>query len=172
MRLSSAELAALRASLAGEDYRRAFLFGSRTDDAGRAEFGPELLRLRACLARRRYRQARRRDEADRSRPLHKAAPVWVAEVLSPSTSADDRGQEFARCRNLPVLREYLLIDTERLAVDLFRRDDSGHWVLYPTVAGEVVDLSSIGMSLPIEALYEEVALEPGLNASAPSAPRD
>lgn len=33
MRLSSAELAAIRRALAGERYTRAFLFGSRVDDA-------------------------------------------------------------------------------------------------------------------------------------------
>ena len=35
MRLSATELSAIRKSLEGIDYRRAFLFGSRTDDAAR-----------------------------------------------------------------------------------------------------------------------------------------
>lgn len=98
-------------------------------------------------------------ESDRGRPLHKAAPILVAEVLSPSTSAYDRGQKFAHYRSIPELREYLLIDTERVAVDLFRRDDSGHWVLYPSVAGETVELSSVGLGLPVAALYEDAAPE-------------
>lgn len=99
------------------------------------------------------------DQEDRSRQLQKDSAVLVAEVLSPSTSAYDRGQKFAHYRKLPELREYALIDTERLSVDLFRRDDSGHWVLYPITAGEAVEFASIGLSLPIEALYEDVALE-------------
>ena len=35
MRLSSAEIAALKTALVGVPYRQAFLFGSRTDDAAR-----------------------------------------------------------------------------------------------------------------------------------------
>ncbi len=95
-------------------------------------------------------------EADRSRTHHKVAPHFVAEVLSPSTSAYDRGQKFAHYRTIPGLREYLLIDTERVAADLFRRDDSAHWVLYPSIAGEIVELASTGLNFPIEALYEDV----------------
>lgn len=99
------------------------------------------------------------DQDDRNRPLQKNSAVLVAEVLSPSTSAYDRGQKFAHYRKLPELREYALIDSERLSVDLFRRDDSGHWVLYPSTAGEIVEFASVGLSLPIEVLYEDVSLE-------------
>lgn len=99
------------------------------------------------------------DQDDRNRPLQKNSAVLVAEVLSPSTSAYDRGQKFAHYRKLPELREYALIDTELLSVDLFRRDDSGHWVLYPSTAGEIVEFASVGLSLPIEVLYEDVSLE-------------
>lgn len=42
MRLSPAELSAIRKSLEGVDYSRVFLFGSRTDDAARA-YTPEAL---------------------------------------------------------------------------------------------------------------------------------
>jgi Uma2 family endonuclease len=59
---------------------------------------------------------------------YKAAPSLVVEVLSPTTSAFDRGAKFAAYRKLPSLREYALVGTERLSVDLFRRDDTGHWV--------------------------------------------
>ena len=104
-------------------------------------------------------------ETDRAQDQYKSAPSLVVEVLFPSTSAYDRGAKFASYRKLPSLREYVLIDPQRLSVDLFRRDDNGRWVLYPAEAGHVVEFASVGLSLPIEALYEDVDLQPGQAAA-------
>ena len=99
-------------------------------------------------------------DTDRAQSHYKSAPTLVAEVLSPSTSAFDRGAKFAAYRKLPSLREYAVIDPERLSVDLFRRDsDSGHWVLYPFVAGDEVQCASVGLSVPMAELYEDVRFE-------------
>jgi Uma2 family endonuclease len=97
--------------------------------------------------------------ADRAQSHYKSAPSLVVEVLSPSTSAYDRGAKFAAYRRLPGLREYVLIDSERLSVDLFRRDDAGRWVLYPFDAvDQQVEFASVSLQLPLQALYEDVAL--------------
>jgi Uma2 family endonuclease len=48
-------------------------------------------------------------ESDRSQSDSKSAPVLIVEVLSPTTSAFDRGAKFAAYRKLPTLREYALI---------------------------------------------------------------
>jgi Uma2 family endonuclease len=96
-------------------------------------------------------------ESDRAHSHFKTAPTLVVEVLSPTTSAFDRGAKFAAYRKLPSLREYALVDTERLSVDLFRRDDTGHWVLYPSERGEMVEFASVGLSVPVEQLYEDVS---------------
>ena len=95
-------------------------------------------------------------ESDRAHSHFKAAPSLVVEVLSPSTSAYDRGAKFAAYRKLPSLREYALVDTERQSIDLFRRDESGRWVLYPFEAGHTVELASVGLSVPLDQLYEDV----------------
>jgi Uma2 family endonuclease len=96
-------------------------------------------------------------ESDRAHSHFKTAPTLVVEVLSPTTSAFDRGAKFAAYRKLPSLREYALVDTERQSVDLFRRDDTGHWVLYPSERGEMVEFASVGLSVPVEQLYEDVS---------------
>lgn len=100
-------------------------------------------------------------EVDRNNGDVKHSATLVAEVLSPSTSAFDRGRKFEHYRKLPDLREYLLVDAERAAVDLFRKDQTGHWVLYPCAEGETLELDSIGLKLPLAALYEEVLWEEG-----------
>ena len=94
-------------------------------------------------------------ETDRAHSHYKAAPSLVVEVLSPTTSAYDRGAKFAAYRKLPSLREYALVDTERLSIDLFRRDEGGHWELYPSEAGDAVEFASVGLSVPMERLYED-----------------
>lgn len=100
-------------------------------------------------------------EADRALALYKSEPSLVVEVLSPSTSAYDRGAKFAAYRTLASLREVLFIDSERLSADLFRRDEAGRWVLYPYDAAQpLVELASVDLQLPLQAVYEDVALNP------------
>ena len=101
-------------------------------------------------------------ESDRGQSHSKSAPVLVVEVLSPATSAYDRGAKFAAYRKLPTLREYALIDPERLSLDLFRREgDSKRWVLHPIEAGGYVEWASVGLQVPLEALYEDVPITTG-----------
>ena len=102
---------------------------------------------------------------DREQGQYKCAPSLVVEVLSPSTRAYDRGAKFAAYRKLPSLSEYLLIDSERLSADLFRRDETGRWVLYPfDTAAQQVELASVGLQLPLQVLYEDVRLEKSASA--------
>ena len=101
-------------------------------------------------------------ESDRGQSHSKSAPVLVVEVLSPATSAYDRGAKFAAYRKLPTLREYALIDPERLSLDLFRREgDSKRWVLHPIEAGGHVEWASVGLQVPLEALYVDVPITTG-----------
>ncbi|MDP1526686.1 MAG: Uma2 family endonuclease [Rhodocyclaceae bacterium] len=87
----------------------------------------------------------------------KREPLLLVEVLSPTTASYDRGAKFASYRQLESLHEYVLIDTERLAVDVFRRDTSGHWVLYPYGPGEAVELASVDLTLSLAQVYEDAS---------------
>ena len=103
------------------------------------------------------------DAADREQSHYKTAPLLVIEVLSPSTAAYDRSSKFAAYRKLPSLREYCLIDSERLGVDVFRREgdarDLQPWSYLPyDAADQQVELASVGLRVPLSALYEDVRL--------------
>lgn len=100
-------------------------------------------------------------ESDRQLAHYKTEPPLIVEVLSESTAAYDRGRKFACYRQLTSLREYVLIDPEALSVDVFRRGEHRHFVLYPFGPGERIELESISFATPIEALYEDVALDAG-----------
>lgn len=98
------------------------------------------------------------DERDRTADadLAKRHAVVVAEVLSESTAAYDRGRKFELYRSLAELRELLFVEPERMSIDLFRRDDGGLWVLHPLQSGREIRLQSLQLALPVEAIYEDV----------------
>lgn len=104
------------------------------------------------------------DERDRQTDYFKRYPTLIAEVLSESTAAFDRGRKFAAYRMLENLREYVIIDPDTLSVECFRRDANGHWVLYPFGPGETVELASVNFSAPIEVLYEGVEMDTAQNS--------
>ena len=95
----------------------------------------------------------------------KLHPILVAEVLSESTAAFDRGRKFGIYRELESLREYVLVDPDRQSVEVFRRDATDHWVLYPCGPGSDVEFASIGLRVPIGTIYEDVEL-PGVQQTA------
>jgi Uma2 family endonuclease len=55
-------------------------------------------------------------------------PVLIAEVLSPSTAAYDRGEKFAAYRTIPTLKEYLLIDQERPHLEQYVKQANHSWL--------------------------------------------
>jgi Uma2 family endonuclease len=86
----------------------------------------------------------------------KRHPVLIVEVLSPSTEAYDRGNKFAAYRTLASLREYVLVSTEQRRIEVFRRDATGHWVLYPFALDEALELSSVDFRCPVAEVFDGV----------------
>lgn len=94
--------------------------------------------------------------ADHANKRMKSEPLLLVEVLSPSTAAFDRGEKFAQYRQLPSLREYVLVDLDTRRTDVHRKGDDGLWVLHPAEPGEAVWLQSVELSLSAERLFAEV----------------
>jgi len=86
-------------------------------------------------------------------------PTIIAEVLSPGTSAKDRGEKFINYQTIPSLREYLLIDSEKISVERYCRGEGRMWRYYPYTDGDIVTLSSIEFELAITLLYEGVVFQ-------------
>ena len=93
---------------------------------------------------------------DLASPMLKTEPRLIAEVLSPSTAAYDRGVKFSHYRRLASLEEYLLIDLDTRSTDCFRKRDDGLWVLHPFARGEPVSLASVALELRADQLFAEV----------------
>lgn len=98
------------------------------------------------------------DERDRNAIKLIEYPKLIIEVLSPSTEAGDRGRKFNHYRSLETLQEYVLIGSEQISVECFRRGEGKRWLYTPYSIGDVITLESIDWSCPIEQIYEDVQL--------------
>lgn len=95
------------------------------------------------------------DERDRQAKAEMIQyPSLIIEVLSPSTEAYDRGSKFDYYRECPSLQEYVLVNTQRPAIAVYRRAKGKLWTLFPFDTDEDVELASIGVTLSMAAIYE------------------
>jgi Uma2 family endonuclease len=86
-------------------------------------------------------------------------PSVLVEVLSPSTEAYDRGDKFMHYRQIPSLREYVLVAQDEIHAELFTRaaEDGTRWVLTDARGPDAaVELPSIGCALRLRDVYERV----------------
>ena len=83
-------------------------------------------------------------------------PCLVIEVLSPTTESYDRNKKFSYYRDCPTVQEYVMVSTQEQAVDLYRRASDKLWALHLFRPGDVIELRSIGVSIPISAIYKKV----------------
>lgn len=90
---------------------------------------------------------------DPASPTHVTNPTVLVEVLSPSTEEYDRGEKREHYQRIESLREYVLIAQDRRRVEVFRRSGEG-WELRVCGPSEAFELPSLGLSVPIDELYE------------------
>ena len=96
---------------------------------------------------------------DDPRTVH--APTLIVEVLSKSTEARDRGWKFEQYQALPSLRQYVLVSQYRMLVDSFVRTNHGTWELTPLRRpDDVLQVPSLGLAIPLAAIYERIPLDP------------
>ena len=85
------------------------------------------------------------------------SPVLIVEVLSKATRQLDRQAKRLEYLQLPSLLEYVLIEQDRVEVEVFRR--SHGWQPSYYYWGDTVLLESVGLSLSVESIYERVRNE-------------
>lgn len=96
-------------------------------------------------------------DADRARRQVKEDPVLIAEVLSPSTEAYDRGDKFAAYRRFGGLKTVLFLSQDRAHVECFTRGEDGRWVL-SEASGDTARLTlpALGFELALADLYRDL----------------
>ena len=96
-------------------------------------------------------------ETVQGRPTVVTNPVLVAEVLSPSTEALDRGTKAREYRASPSLRQYVLIAQDQPWVEIHTRDSAGFWRITEVHGLEgTCDFTGIDCQVPMAAIYEGV----------------
>jgi Uma2 family endonuclease len=96
------------------------------------------------------------DRRDRETNQFISYPCLIVEVLSSSTEAYDRGNKFELYRRSSSLREYALVSVDKIAIDLYRKDDRDRWQAIYYRDGDLVELESINLTFPIERIYRGI----------------
>jgi Uma2 family endonuclease len=87
-------------------------------------------------------------------------PTVIIEVLSKSTRNYDRGEKFKLYRDIKTLKEYILVDSASIHIEVFRLNESGHWELeeYNAPADSLL-IKAINESILLSEIYDSVRFE-------------
>lgn len=87
-------------------------------------------------------------------------PSVIIEILSASTKTYDRGNKFKLYRDIPSLKEYILIDSESIYIEAFYVNEKQNWELteYKNIH-QVLNFTSLGFEIPLLEIYNKVFIE-------------
>ena len=86
-------------------------------------------------------------------------PVLVVEVLSDGTEAYDRGVKASHYRHIPSVREYVLVSQHSPLVEVWRKNDQARWEVAAVAGkGEHAELTSLGVTIDVDAVYRDPAI--------------
>jgi Uma2 family endonuclease len=89
-------------------------------------------------------------------------PCILIEVLSTSTESIDRGEKLHNYRTIPSLEQYILLSQNEPIADVYSKLKEAHWQHKILIQDAVLDFPSIGFSLPLAVLYENLPMTEGL----------
>ena len=86
-------------------------------------------------------------------------PTVLIEILSPSTRNYDRGGKFSFYRDIPTLKEYILVDSQAIHVETFRLNANHHWELEEyKKPDQVLEIPCLHISIPLTEIYNRTRL--------------
>lgn len=80
-------------------------------------------------------------------------PIFLLEVLSPTTADYDAGEKLEHYKRIEGLREVLLVSSSERSVTHWQRERGGEWTASTVLARGEVELRSIGCILPLDEIY-------------------
>ncbi len=88
-------------------------------------------------------------------------PTVLIEILSTSARNYDRGGKFKLYRDIPTLKEFVVVDSEQVSVESFRLNERGHWELEEyKQASDNLNFPSLAVSVPLSEIYAGTKLLP------------
>ncbi len=85
-------------------------------------------------------------------------PCLVAEVLSNSTKARDRGIKSELYQNIPTVQEILFIDTQVMRIQLYRRE-TDYWTMRKFTQNDTIELTSVDVHFSVAEVYEKTTFD-------------
>jgi Uma2 family endonuclease len=84
-------------------------------------------------------------------------PKVLVEVVSPGSEGRDRVEKWKAYRQLTSLEHYVLIERDRVAIDVYDRTGDA-WAVRRTIEGLAAELSlpAVHVSVPLSEIYEDV----------------
>ena len=97
-------------------------------------------------------------------------PIVIVEVLSPGTQLRDRREKLDAYRDLPSLRDYLMIAPERVSVEHYARTDEAEvWRnRHSTRRAQRIRLATLDLEIEVAEFYRRLDVPEGLRAVAPA----
>ncbi len=99
-------------------------------------------------------------------------PVLLVDVLSPSSSAIDRREKLIAYKQIPSLKEYLIVHQRKRCVEIYRRDETGNWNICLLATSKVFEICSVPggpMQVSMDDLYADAD---GVGATTPAVKED
>ena len=85
-------------------------------------------------------------------------PLLLIEVLSDSTRDYDRGAKFQFYKQIPTLREYVLVESGHARVECYRRTADDRWTIETFEGIDAIALvESLDCRLPLRHIYHKVS---------------
>jgi Uma2 family endonuclease len=82
-------------------------------------------------------------------------PIVLVEVLSPRTADYDRIEKRENYKQIPSLRDVVLVDHQERLVEVWTRDEEGRWTRTEARAGKSAAVRSIGVDLSVDEVYRD-----------------
>jgi Uma2 family endonuclease len=96
---------------------------------------------------------------DSETSTYKRFPKLIIEILSDSTEAFDRGDKFSDYQTITSLEEYVLINSKRQRIEVFRRAAGGLWILQTYHLDDEgngsFEFKSVGLTGTIASIYDD-----------------
>lgn len=86
-------------------------------------------------------------------------PTVLIEILSESTKDYDRGRKFKFYREINTLKEYILVDSESISIEIFRLNSLNHWELeeYKSIDQSLM-IPTLNITIPLREVYAHTEL--------------
>ena len=87
-------------------------------------------------------------------------PIIIFEITSTDSSEYDRNCKFDLYKDIETLKEYILIDSEKIGIEKFTRNPDNTWLLteFKTIESSF-EITTISVKLSLSDIYEDVVFK-------------